>query len=137
MRLFFTHTFNSPDFIEGGGTIPWMSLATCGLTDPSEPSWGGWSGRYSAEKKLNVPSLYKDIAEDEEKYKPYHVYTDAIDQWIDPETGKEHEDRYTPIWHFRQAMWNDFRARMDWCVQSYEEANHNPVAVLDGDATKF
>lgn len=135
MRLFFTHTFDAPDFIEGGGTIPWLSLATSGLTDPSEPSWGGWSGRYSTEKKLNVPSLYKDIAEDEQRNKPYHVYTDAIDNWTDPENGKEYKDKYAAIWHFRQAMWNDFRARMDWCVQPYEEANHNPVAVLNGDAT--
>lgn len=135
MRLFFTHTFDGPDFIEGGGTIPWLSLATSGLTNPSKPSWGGWSGRYSAEKKLNVSSLYKEIAEDEEKNKPYHVYTDVIDHWVDPETGKEYNDEYTAIWHYRQAMWNDFQARMDWCVEPFDEANHNPVAVLDGDAT--
>ena len=135
MRLFFSLKFNNPAFIEGGGTIPWMSLATRGLTDPSEPSWGGWSGRYSAEKKLNVASLYKEIAEDEQRNKPFLVYTDAVDHWIDPETGKEYNDKYTAIWPWRQAMWNDFRARMDWCVKSFEEANHNPIAVVNGDAT--
>ncbi|MBE0652583.1 MAG: DUF1593 domain-containing protein [Bacteroidales bacterium] len=135
MRLFFTHTFERPEFIEGGGTIPWLSLVTRGLTDPSEPSWGGWSGRYSAEKKLNVTSLYKEIAEDEQRNKPWMVYTDAVDHWIDPETGKEYNDEYTAIWPWRQAMWNDFRARMDWCVKPFEESNHNPIAVVNGDAT--
>jgi hypothetical protein len=32
-------------------------------------------------------------------------------------------------------MWNDFKARMDWCVQSYAKANHHPRAVLNGDAS--
>lgn len=134
MRLFFTHTFEKPEFIEGGGTIPWMSLVTRGLTDPSEPSWGGWSGRYTAEKVLNVTSLYKAIADDEQKNKPWLVYTDAVDHWTNPETGKEYHDSFTGIWPWRQAMWNDFRARMDWCVKPYEEANHNPIAVVNGDA---
>jgi hypothetical protein len=30
-------------------------------------------------------------------------------------------------------MFNDFRARMDWCVMDYEQANHPPRAVLNGD----
>ncbi len=30
-------------------------------------------------------------------------------------------------------MWNNFAARMDWCVLPYEAANHHPVAALDGD----
>lgn len=29
-----------------------------------------------------------------------------------------------------KAMQNDFAARADWCVKSYEEANHQPVVVL-------
>jgi len=28
---------------------------------------------------------------------------------------------------------DDFAARMDWCLQSYEEANHPPVPVLSGE----
>jgi hypothetical protein len=30
----------------------------------------------------------------------------------------------------------DFAARMDWAVKPYNQANHNPVAVLDGDTTR-
>jgi hypothetical protein len=32
-------------------------------------------------------------------------------------------------------MWNDFQARMDWCVKPYNEANHHPIAVLNNDST--
>lgn len=37
-------------FIEGGGTIPWLGLIHQGLSNISQPSWGGWSGRFSKEK---------------------------------------------------------------------------------------
>jgi hypothetical protein len=41
------------------------------------------------------------------------------------------------IWRWREHFQHDFAARMDWCVASTrEEANHNPVAVLNGDATR-
>lgn len=122
-------------FIEGGGTTPWMGLVASGLTDPSEPSWGGWSGRYSIEKVLNVPSPFADIVAEEKASFPYYSYTDQLvkDCWTDPEDGKVYEDSFAPVWHWRQAMWNDFKARMDWCVQPFEKANHPPVAMLNGD----
>ena len=31
-------------------------------------------------------------------------------------------------------MQNDFAARADWCVKSYEEANHAPVVMLAHEA---
>ena len=30
---------------------------------------------------------------------------------------------------------NDYQARMDWCVMEFDEANHPPKAVLNGDKT--
>ena len=42
---------------------------------------------------------------------------------------------YAPIWHWRTAMLNDFKARMDWYVQPYAKANHRPHAVLNGDSS--
>jgi hypothetical protein len=41
------------------------------------------------------------------------------------------------IWRWREQYQNDFAARMNWCVATtYAAANHNPIAVLDGDHTK-
>jgi hypothetical protein len=125
-------------FIEGGGTIPWMGLLSHGLTDSSEPSWGGWSGRYTGVKVLNVPSPFSDVAAEEKRPVPYSAYTDysgVKDRWTDPDGGKVYNDVHTPIWHWRTAMWNDFKARMDWCVQPYAKANHHPRAVLNGDTS--
>jgi hypothetical protein len=135
MRLFFNHTFDNPEFIEGGGTIPWMALVSRGLTDPSEHTWGGWSGRYTAERLPNIPADAPRVRESEKRYQPWTAYTDAADRWVDPVSGEAYHDANTAIWPWRQAMWNDFQARMDWCVKPFAEANHHPVAVLDGDAT--
>ena len=122
-------------FLEGGGTIPWMGLVCHGLTDSAEPSWGGWSGRFSAERLTNVWSRHKDIKVDEQACVPFSVYNEVKDSWTDPEDGKVYDDSNTPVFRWRTAMWNDFKARMDWCVQPYAKANHHPLAVLNGDAS--
>lgn len=120
-------------FLEGGGTIPWMGLVCHGLTESAEPSWGGWSGRFSAERLTNVWSRHSDIKADEQSCVPFSVYTEAKDRWTDPEDGKVFDDSSVPVWRWRIAMWNDFKARMDWCVQPHAKANHAPHAVLNGD----
>lgn len=133
-RIFAEHLH----FIEGGGTIPWMRLVSPGLTDATEPSWGGWSGRYTSEKINNVPSPFAPVVAGEKISEPFATYTDHVgvaDRWVNPDDGKVYEDRFSPIWHWRQAMWNDFQARMDWCVKPFAEANHPPVAALNGDAS--
>ena len=133
MRIYFHLGYDTPDFLGGGGIIPWMRLVTPGLSNPLEPSWGGWSGRYTVEKLPNVPARDHRVQAREIKYKPWAVHTEAIDHWVDPVSGKEYEDVHTAIWPWRQAMYNDIQARMDWCVKPYEEANHHPIAVLNGD----
>jgi hypothetical protein len=35
-----------------------------------------------------------------------------------------------PTWRWIDALQNDFAARADWCVKSYQEANHPPAVVL-------
>ena len=122
--------------IEGGGTIPWLNLVTHGLTDTSEPTWGGWSGRFSGEKILNVPSPYADVTAEEQKSIPYSLFTDKgiVDNWTDPEDGKVYNDPFTPIYHWRTAMWNDLKTRMEWCVQPFGKANHYPHAVINGNS---
>lgn len=122
-------------FMEGGGTIPWMGLVNKGLFDINQPSWGGWSGRFTREKTKNFWSRHADIKEDEEKVAPFYVYSEAPDNWTDPENDTVYVSNYSPIWRWRRAMYNDQICRMDWCVKTYEEANHHPVAVFNEDAS--
>ncbi|MEL6109865.1 MAG: nucleoside hydrolase-like domain-containing protein, partial [Planctomycetota bacterium] len=124
-------------FIEGGGTIPWMGLVNHGLTDPGRLHWGGWSGRFSRTRHKNVYSRHSDIRKDEESYDDFQMYEadSEPESWTDPIHDDTFRGRYVPVWRFRRAMFNDFRGRMDWCVNGYEEANHNPVAAVNGDTT--
>ncbi|KPM30505.1 DUF1593 domain protein [Croceitalea dokdonensis DOKDO 023] len=125
-------------FIGGGGTIPWLVLVNPELSDISEPSWGGWGGRYSVQKNDNPPSGFSIVETDEQPFLPYKAYTDGdpiVDTWTNPDNGKVYADEYTPVWRWRKAIWNDLKARMDWCIQPYNKANHRPVAVLNGDST--
>jgi hypothetical protein len=34
------------------------------------------------------------------------------------------------MWRWSDALQNDFASRADWCVKSFEDANHPPVVVL-------
>ena len=123
-------------FIEGGGTIPWVGLIHQGLSDISQPSWGGWSGRFSNEKIKNVPSRHESVRVDEVTYGDYYVYTEDSDEWNDTTTNENYNSIYTPVWRWRQAYFNDFQCRMDWCVASFENANHHPVAAINSDKTE-
>jgi hypothetical protein len=98
------------------------------------PAWGGWSGRFTADRLKNVWSRHKDVKADEARCADFFVHTEVADAWTDPRTGKRHESIFAPVWRWRRAMFNEFRARMDWCVKPYAEANHNPVAAFGGEA---
>ncbi|MFY0652805.1 MAG: DUF1593 domain-containing protein [Cyclobacteriaceae bacterium] len=123
-------------YVEGGGTVPWLGFVTSGLSDLSKPHWGGWSGRYSEKKIPNAASAYSIVQPDELKYEPFSAFTDAegiVDNWTDPTDGKVYENEFAPVWRWRWAMWNDLIARMDWCVEKYVDANHHPIAAINGD----
>lgn len=135
-------------FVEGGGTIAWIGLANRGLFSPWHMWWGGWGGRVSREKHKNVMSRHPSIvngvvfkgssfAPAEKTLLDFMVYEadSEIETWTDPVHGTEFNHFQVPVWRFRRAMWNDFRARMDWCVLPFGEANHNPIAVLNGDSS--
>jgi hypothetical protein len=125
-------------YLGGGGVIPFAALFTPGLSDISQPSWGGWGGRYTVEKMINPLSGFAIVQGDEMQYLPFAAFTDGdglVDTWTDPSDGKTYHDVHTPVWRWREAMWNDLKARMDWCVEPYENANHHPVAVFNGDSS--
>ena len=121
--------------LEGGGTSPWIGLANHGLFSAQNMHWGGWGGRFSKKRLENVFSRYYDIRVDEESYDPFSMFIaeDVTEIWTDPVHGDSFKGYMVPIWRFRRAMWNDFRARMDWCIKPFNEVNHNPIATVNGD----
>jgi hypothetical protein len=120
-------------FMEGGGTVPWLGLVNKGLFDIDHPAWGGWSGRFTAEKVADFWSRHADIKPDEMKVAPFYTHREVSDVWVDLVSGERYDNDYVPVWRWRAAMYNDLRCRMDWCVKPFDEANHHPVAAFHGD----
>ena len=123
------------EVLEGGGTIPWIGLVNKGLWDMEHPHWGGWGGRFTREKVKNYWSRHNDINSDEKLYDNFFMYIEDSDYWIDPENGTLYNDIDAPVLRFRQAMFNDLQCRMDWCVKTFNNANHNPVAAVNENNT--
>ncbi|MGQ9918644.1 MAG: nucleoside hydrolase-like domain-containing protein [Bryobacteraceae bacterium] len=107
-------------YIMEGDTPSFLNLIRNGLGGDVEPSYGGWGGRYE---------LRRSYAET----RP--IWTNSRDT-VRTRDGREHTSNPATIWRWRRAFQHDFAARMDWCVQPFDKANHNPVAVLNGDKTK-
>lgn len=89
-----------------GDTPSWLYFLPSGLSDPAHPEWGFWGGRF----RHAGGGLYRDDADEAQGVK-------------EPRVG---------VWRWRPAFQNDFAARMDWCVKGVKEANHAPVAALEG-----
>jgi len=130
-----------PDVAWGveGDTPAFLSLINNGLNNAEHPEWGGWGGRYELYKpdfsKTKKGGSIVTIAPETRA-----IWTNAIDRYtpyIPREYGRTvKRDTVTftgykeTLWRWRDDMQNDFAARMDWCINSYKEANHPPIPVL-------
>jgi hypothetical protein len=122
-----------------GDTPSYLSLILNGLNNAEHPEWGGWGGRYE---------LYKPSFSTQKQggsgvpFEPETrvIWTNAVDSYmpyIQSDYGRTVQndtltftDNKVTLWRWRDDFQNDFAARMDWCIKSYEEANHPPVIVL-------
>jgi hypothetical protein len=101
--------------VKEGDTPSWFFFLENGLGNPEFPEWGGWGGRYV-----------------------HHVgnfYSDAQDHHWSGSREASVKTKWT-VARWREAYQNDFAARMRWCMNEYDKANHHPRAVLNGDESK-
>jgi len=105
-----------------GDTPSFLHLLNIGLSNPEQPNWGGWGGRY----ELYTPRTEKWFLEKETR----PIWTNVQDE-VKGNDGQWHTSNHATIWRWREAYQNDFAARMDWSVKPYKEANHPPTAKLD------
>ncbi len=94
-----------------GDTMTFLYFLPHGLSDPMHPEWGSWGGRYGPNTDFPGKNYF---------------WANAEDTW----NGTTHRDNTLARWAV--AFQNDFKARMDWCVKPYNEANHHPVARVKG-----
>ena len=114
-------------FIMEGDTPSFLGLIENGLNAYRRPDWGGWGGRY----------VYR------QPYGETHpIWTQGGDEFARVTSqdtvigvdGAEHVSDQATIWRWREAFQNDFAARMTWTVADFAHANHNPIAVVNGQA---
>jgi hypothetical protein len=100
-----------------------MHIYPNGLNDPDKIDQGGWGGRFSLTKKTGIKSM-SGVKQEERRFDPYDMYGNT------PE-GVQAIKRWS------KGYSNDFAARMDWSITSqYSDANHHPVAVVNGDTSR-
>ena len=111
-------------YIMEGDTPSFLGLIQNGLGWAISPSYGGWGGRYALFKAYGEPRpIWTNNQFSRDCVTARNGYTDCSDM--------------ATIWRWRKHFQHDFAARMDWCVATtYEAANHNPVAVLNGDTSQ-
>lgn len=130
-----------PDVAYGmeGDTPAWLSLIPNGLNVPEHPEWGGWGGRYELYKP-DFAKLKKGGSDVPLEPETRAIWTDAVDTYT-PYIHNEYNrtvrrdtltfsDNHVTLWRWRDDFQNDFAARMDWCVKSYQSANHPPLPAL-------
>lgn len=96
-----------------GDTMTFLSWIPTGMNDPAKPEWGSWAGRYGFKPGTGEWPVY---------------WSNQADTW----QGDRHRDNTLRRW--AEALQNDFRARMDWCVKPRTEANHPPQPRLKDHA---
>lgn len=98
-----------------GDSMTFLYLVPTGMNDPEQPGWGSWAGRYGLQDDAAGRAYY---------------WANQPDMW----NGTTHRDNTLARWAMH--LQNDFRARMDWCVQPRDGANHPPIVQVQGDARR-
>jgi len=112
-------------FIMEGDTPSYLGLIDNGLNAYRRPDWGGWGGRYVFRQPYGETHAIWSQGGDEFFRATSQDRVIGID-------GKEHVSDQATIWRWREAYQNDFAARMDWTIQDFAHANHNPELVVNG-----
>jgi hypothetical protein len=95
--------------------MTFLYLVPTGMNDPEQPGWGSWAGRYGRN----------------ENYSNYNYYwANQMDGWH----GSTNRDN--TLVRFAEALQNDFRARLDWCVRRRGAANHPPNVTIRGSGER-
>ncbi|MDP9038570.1 MAG: DUF1593 domain-containing protein [Acidobacteriota bacterium] len=112
-------------YIMEGDTPSYLGLIDNGLNSYRRPDWGGWGGRYVYRQPYGEPHAIWTQGGDSS------TRATSQDRVIGTD-GAEHISDQATIWRWRKAYQNDFAARMDWTVNDFAHANHNPELVLNG-----
>lgn len=126
--------FKDDDFRSEGDSPAFIYEIITGLRNGNleHPDWGSWGGRYV---KVRDNTWLDPVQEENYSYPEGRWYSNtAWGRSYMRETYPENPDLmaayFKPISRWADTFQNDFAARADWCVKSYEDANHPPIVKL-------
>jgi hypothetical protein len=90
-------------FRSEGDTPAFLHVINTGLRSDEHPTFGGWAGRFFFKK-----GVWKSV-------------------------DRKNSSQTHSILRWAKAFQNDWAARADWCVKSYEDANHPPEVILGNE----
>jgi len=128
----FDDVFYKGDFQSEGDSPAFLHTIPTGLRSIESPDWGGWGGRFV---KVRENTWLDPVLEPGYQYPEGRWYTGSawgrnrLKQGIPNDA--ELIAYLEPQWRWIDIFQNDFAARADWCVKSYEQANHPPVVKLN------
>jgi len=124
--------FDDGDFRSEGDSPAFLHVIPTGLRSLDSPGYGGWGGRYT---KVCINTWLDPVPDSAFKYPEGRWYTNSA--WgrvymrkTYPQNKELMQEYFKPLSRWTDAIQNDFAARADWCVKSFEEANHPPVVAL-------
>lgn len=141
--LYKSHTgdkegFDDGDFRSEGDSPSFLHNIETGLRNMESPDYGGWGGRYV---RIRENIWLDPVADSLYEYPTGRWYGNSawgrqrLREQIPSDTLLL--DYLKPIWRWADAFQNDFASRADWCVKSFDEANHPPVVKLKNELTIY
>jgi hypothetical protein len=97
---------NPHSALKEGDTPSWFYFLKNGLNSPEHPEYGGWGGRFQKHKD--------------------GYFCDARDITVHGRNAR------STVYRWRDDFQREFAARMDWCVNSFDKANHKPLVSVNG-----
>ena len=121
------------DFRSEGDSPAFIYAIKTGLRSMESPDYGGWGGRYV---NVRETTWLDPVQEPGYTYPEGRWYTRTAwgRNYMRDEYPKNQDlmnAYFKPITRWADVLQNDFAARADWCVKSYDEANHPPVVKLE------
>ncbi|MCA9215262.1 MAG: DUF1593 domain-containing protein [Planctomycetales bacterium] len=120
------------DFRSEGDSPAFLHTIVNGLRNMESPDWGGWGGRYVRvrENTWLDPVPVKGYEYPKGRWYGSNGWGRTSLRVNSKSTPEQRREYFKPMWRWSAALQNDFAARADWCVKSYEAANHPPLVKL-------
>lgn len=119
-----------PCCIHEGDTPSFLGLIDNGLASAMTPTYGGWGGRYVWRQ------YYGETRPSWTQGGDAYPGRDNSRDTVTGTDGRQRTSDQATLWRWRDAFQRDFAARMDWTIKSVSAANHNPIAIVNGQAGK-